>query len=367
MGHRRIIATGLCCGLLLCGCASTQDAPPPDQPRLTTLARLYEGERITLEDLRASRESALACARTIAMLDRELREPWLEDRDARVILEHLRRKDSVTVAIAATAWETTEPCARGSDRGVFGELGLFGARRSPGILVARPAVGSLQEYAQRCLQAHREDAEQSRILAGWRRFAPELADRGTQYLASNWRFTVGLDTELELSDSLLGPFARCNVRKTGSMSGMGPLDSLDGYEMPRDLLEAVTPDVPGIVRPLVDALAGSRGLPAHIRLLPGPMERAGEEESNFLASALRGLKEGACDVEYLPAGTSSFSVVVSYLLGTSEARAGLTLHRQGRNVWRIDTFFYEPAAASMVGQRGARLDLLPLLRSRHGT
>ncbi len=367
MGYKRILAAGLCCGVLCCACASTQDASPPEQPRTTTLQRLYDGERITLEDLQATRQSALACARTITLLDRELREPWLENRDARVLLEHLRRKDSVSMAMAATAWETSEPCARGSDRGAFGEFGIFGARRSPGLLVARPRIGSIQEYAELCLQSQREENDQTRVLAGWRHLAPELVDRGPQYLASNWRFTVGQDTELELSDSLLGPFARCHVRKTGALSGMGPLDSLDGYEMPREILDLVAPDVRGVIRPLVDALAGNQGLPAQFRLVAGRSEKAGKDESTFLLAALRGLREGAGDVEYLPAGTSSFSVVVSYLLDTSEARAGLTLQRQGRNTWQIDTFFYEPAAASMLGQRGARLDLLPLLRSRQGT
>ncbi|MBE7491314.1 MAG: hypothetical protein HS108_06100 [Planctomycetes bacterium] len=350
---------------LVAGCASARVGPPPPEPRGTTLRR-YHTERVTLEDLEASREGALACARLLTLLERELREPWQEHRDARLLLQHVRTRDPLAAALAVSAWESAEAPAAGSDRRLFAEFGVYGSGRLPGGWIRRADTASAEEHAGRMLATLREDTPAARVLSGWRRLAPEVQRRQNRYLASCWRFVVGLDTEIELRDSLLGPFERCAVTDAGSVSGMGPLDGLDDFQMPHEILDMLAPGTPGRFVDLATAMAGG-GLPRGFRLAAGPVESRDREGDLFLGVALRGLAEGVCDLEYLPSGALTVQVTFSYLLDTAEARASIGLRRLGHNEWQIESFHYEPAAASLMGQRGARLDLMPLLRSRLGT
>lgn len=360
-----LMARCLCCATLLGGCATVPTQPPQPEPRGTTLVRFHH-ERISLEELAANRESALACARAIALLERELREPWVENREARVLLQHVRGLEPPTLSMAMTAWEGAEAKAAGSDREMFREFGVYGTRRLLGAVVRRAQVATLEDYAASLLASHQEDTPAARLLAGWRHLAPELNRRDTAYLASSWNFHVGMDTRLALHDSLLGPFTRCVVLDAGSLSGMGPLDGVDAYQMPREVLDLLLPAGSSPVAPLVRALAKGQPLPAGVKIAPGKTEREDDENRSFLSAALRGLTEGMAEPEYLPGGLSEFSVTFSYLLGTSEARASLAMRREGAT-WVLERFAYEPAAASMMGQRGAKLDLMPLLRSRQGT
>ena len=175
-----------------------------------------------------------------------------------------------------------------------------------------------------------------------------------------------MDSEVTLHDSLLGPFGRCGVGSAGSLSGLGPLGDMDGFQMPVEILDLLTPGAPGPMAELVGNLAQGRGLPALFRLAPGPVEKLDAESTRFLAAALRGLGEGLCDLQYLPSGVTSLDVTFSYLLDVSEARASIGLRRDAGG-WLIERFHYEPAGASLLGQRGARLDLMPLLRAKLGT
>lgn len=366
MFRRRFLATCLCCGALLTGCASGPDVPPEPEPRGTTILR-YHRERVTVEDLAANREGALACARMIALLERELQEPWAESRDARILMQHARAKDPTAASIAISAWESAEARAAGSDRGLFEEFGIYGTRRMPGPILRRAEPESPEGYAARLLASARGEDPADRLLSGWRHLAPEVSQRGPNYLASAWRFNLGMDSIISLQDSLLGPFARCTVVDAGSVSGQGPLDGLDAFQMPREILDLLLPAEPCQLVTLIESLVGGGALPRTFRLAPGPVEQPDSESSEFLAAALRGLRDGICLHEHLPSGVTGFQVTFSYLLGTSEARAGIGLKREGLSSWVVESFHYEPAGASLMGQRGARLDLMPLLRARHRT
>jgi len=360
------LANCVCCGVLLAGCASGPATPPEPQPRGTTLRRYHE-DRVTIEELAAARESALACAHMIALMERELREPWVESRDARVLTQHTRARDSVAASIGFAAWENAEAGPAGSDRRLFNEFGVYGTRRLPGAMLRRAYPANAEDYAQTLLAGLGDDSANGRLLSGWRHLAPEVSRRAPRYIASSWRFTVGLDSQVELRDSLLGPYGRCAVVDAGSLSGLGPLDGLDDFQMPREILDILTPGAPGELASLVAALARGGELPRMFKLAPGRVEKLDSENAQFLAAALRGLNEGICDLEYLPAGVTSLTATFSYLLDTSEARAAIGLRRDGVSGWMVESFHYEPAGASMLGQRGAKLDLMPLLRAKLGT
>lgn len=337
--------------------------PPEPEPRGTTVLR-YHHERVSLEDLAQTRESALALARSIVLMERELREPWAEARDARVLTQHVRALDPPLTAMAATAWEGAEARAAGADRRIFAEFGIYGTRRLLGAVLRRAEVASMEDYAGLLLATNREDTADGRLLAGWRHLAPEVSRRGPGYLSSCWQVGLGLDSEVALRDSLLGPFGRCAVVDAGSLSGAGPLSGVDAYQMPQEILELLLPAGSSPVASLIESLAQGRTLPRHIELAAGPAEPQDHENGGFLAAALRGLSEGMCDLDYLPAGLTTLSVTWSYLLEASEARATLALRRTGPG-WMVQAFSYEPAGASLMGQRGAKLDLMPLLRARH--
>lgn len=354
------------CALLASACATGPVTPPEPEPRGTSLSRYY-AEPVTVEDIAAARESGLACARMILLLERELAEPWAETRDARLIAQHARAKDPTAASIGYAAWENAEAVAPGSDRKLFNEFGIFGSRRTPGTMLRRAWPESAERYAERLLASQRDDDATGRLLAGWRRLAPEVQARAARYLASSWRISIGMDSEVTLNDSLLGPFGRCGVGSVGSLSGLGPLGGLDDFQMPMEMLDLLTPGAPGPMTDLVTNLAQGRGLPASFRLAPGSVEKLDAENSRFLAAALRALGEGVCDLQYLPAGVTQISVTFSYLLDVSEARATIGLRRDGMSGWLIEAFHYEPAGASLLGQRGARLDLMPLLRAKLGT
>jgi hypothetical protein len=167
---------------------------------------------------------------------------------------------------------------------------------------------------------------------------------------------------LELRDSLLGPFTRCAAHAGEEDSMSGPLADAGGFEMPASLLHELQPG-PGL--PLVSLLRGLSGdeLPAGFELAPGPNARNREP---VLLSLLPPLTDGLSGIEYVPAGTATVRVTISYLVGRCDGRAEITLRRLGFSSWILEGMEVEAPAEAPDGRRGPRLDLMPLLRARHG-
>jgi len=327
----------------------------------TTLARFFESEFVTLQDLAASRRQAMDCARAIALLERELREPWQETRDARLLYEHARRRDAAAVDSAAEAWLAAEPPPHDAERSLFGEYGLYRPRRNAGDYAPRVTPDSLLTHAANLVRTARDDEAAHRVLSAWRRMAPEVGARGECYLASAWQFEIS-GAQVLLRDSLLGPFGRCAVARVVISAG-GPLASFDGFQMPLELLHALAPGPQPDLPALASALSGGAALPQGLRLGSGPVEHDAEG-ARFLDTALATLACGTAGIEYAPAGATALTVTFSYLSGVCEARTEIALRREGLGAWLVESIHHEPAAASWLGRQGARLDLMPLLRAR---
>lgn len=343
------VLTVICACLLVAGCASGPD-PEPDQPLLreTTFER-YDGTPISIEEIRANRSRAQTTARVIALAERSLREPQFENRDARQVFQDLRIKLGAEAVVADDAWIAAEPRVPGARRKIFNEFGVYSSALLPFVPGPRITPRELVDYLEVVQRAHAEFTPESTLLAAWRRFAPLSEQRGTNYLSSAW--TIELDYPgapvLLLRDSLLGPFSRCGLQGTGT-AFLGPEDTMDGYTAPRALLELLMPGPVCPIPGLIDDWLARCGT-------------ASDEDGQFLRAALRGLRDGHSSLEYLPAATSAIQVTYSYLVDRAEARITARLERTTGG-WTLQVLEYEPAAASMTGNSGARLDLLGTLK-----
>jgi hypothetical protein len=355
----------LCLGLALAACAS-QPTPPPDEPvlRETTLKR-YEGSAISLEELESMRPSAIATARTLAHLERELREPWAETRKPDEILRAVSEREPSDIRLAMTLWESAEPKGRGRGRQLFHEFGFYSSQLKPMDFSPRAKPHTLELLTKRMLESHDDSTPRGKLLAAWRHFAPLVRDRGEHYLASNWRFELDYirPVVVEQSESLLGPFERCRVVDDGGASFPGDTDSVGGYSASLLLLDLVTPGGQSPIGNAIESLAQlAEGRPVHLgfEIAQGRRDKVDDVDEEFIRAALNGLRTGACDLQALPAGALRVRVTFSYLIELAEARATLSFHKLG-NEWELELFEYEPAAASLVGGN-ARLDLMPGIR-----
>lgn len=335
--------------LVLAGCA-TGPAVDPEREALrdSTLER-FDGTPITLEELKAGRATAIATARMIALAERSIREPQFETRDARAIVQDLRLAHSHEAAMAIDAWLSAEPKAPGARRHLFSEHGVYASALLPIVPGPSAHPRELVDYIEEVQRVHAQHTPDTTVLAAWQRFAPLVTDRRENYLASAWAFELDYPgmRQLLLRDSLVGPFSRCAMYASG-ISFLGPEDVMDGYMAPRALLDLLQPGpacpLPGLVDDWLARCENSR-----------------DEDGQFLKAALKGMRDGLCSLEHLPAGTVAVQVTFSFLIGTAEARATIRLALGGKG-WTPIVIEYEPAAASITGNGGARLDLLDLLK-----
>lgn len=355
------LTTMLLCLTTLTACASNSQQPEPEGPLLreTTLTR-FDGTAISLEELLAIRASAVACADTVARLERSLLEPGAEQRSGDQLMRELTSLYPSECRLARTLWESAEPRGPGNSRQDFREFGWYSNQLDPLAFGPRVRPETLEDYAELLLRGH-----DNQLLAAWRRFAPGTATRMEGYLAASWRFELDYvqPVEVTLSESLIGPHLRCDVGESGGISFHGPPESYDGYSAPALLLDLLIPGPSSPVAPAIEALArlaGGETAALPFRLANGRVEPADELDQRFLRAALNGLRLGHAELESLPAGVQRVAVVFSYLVEQGEARASLSFRRSGAG-WELELFDYQPAAASLLGG-DARLDLLPAIR-----
>ncbi len=355
-----LAALALC--LALSSCSFTPDVPKP-QPDTTTLRR-FDGEPLRRRDIQARRTGAIALARALMHIERELREPWIEARDAAVLIEHAAAGNPSEIQSARDLWRLSEPVPPGVSRGVFSEYGFY-ADPMPGRQFTPPiSPADFEAAIAQMLGEHNDGSEKALLLAGWRHFSPEVVQRRDNYLAAAWRLELG-GASVGLCESLLGPHRRSQVYETGHARLAGSNGTLEGYAAPDGVLETVAPGPPSPVSAAIDALAKATG---NARPLPlevdGPAVRIAlsDEDRAFLVSALKGLSEGCCDLAWLPRSTERIEVTFDYLVGNAEARATLGFSRTERG-WVLNKLIYEPAAAAVVGRQGAALDLIAMLRA----
>ncbi|MBZ0137482.1 MAG: hypothetical protein K8I27_14035 [Planctomycetes bacterium] len=359
-------------GLLLLGvvigaCSTSPDTSPDDLPVLneTTLTR-QDGTRISIEELRSLRPSAIATADTIARIDRMLLEPWAETRDATILIEHLRSRHPSDTRLAETLWETLEPPARGKGRDLFREYGVFANQLLANGFGPRARPASLPGYVEGVLANHTDADSKSLLQAAWRRFAPLVRERKAGYLASYWQLELDYvsSVNVALCDSLLGPFERALVLGGDEHSFFGPIDSYEGYTGSAVLLDLLTPGpqspVEMCVEQLLDLAGGARSS-VGFGVTDGAVERAEDVDLEFFVAALSRLKDGWAEIDSLPRSVRTIGVVFSYLVDGAEARASLSFNRIPQG-WELRMFEYEPAAANFVGGN-ARLDLMPTIRT----
>ena len=354
-------------GLLAGGCAATS-GPEPDSREVvlhdTTITR-HDGSVISLEELQALRFSAAAAVDTVARIERELREPWAEDRTPGVLIENLTLRHPAESRLARTLWESAEPVGRGLDRSRFREYGFFSNQMSPTLFAPRIRPSSLEAFVEELLKTHDDSTTTLMLLAAWRRFAPMMRERGKGYLASAWQLEMDYvqPVAISLADSLLGPHLRCAVSRAENVSFPGPTETFDGYSTSALLIDLLRP---GPESPAEDAVktlarvAAGESLPLSFTISAGQASASDELDSAFLKAALRGLADGLGTPEALPAATSRFTVTFSYLVELAEARSTLGFVRTSAG-WELELFEYHPAAASMIGGT-ATLDLLPAVR-----
>lgn len=330
----------------------------------TTLTR-FDGSAISKEELESIRYSAIATALTVARTERELREPWAETRTPEEILRAVQDLEPSDMRLAETLWETAEPKGDGQDRARFNEFGFYSNQMLPMDFSPRARPETLELLVKKMLSEHDDSTPKGKLLAAWRHFAPATKTQAKQYLASNWRIELDYITPvtLQVNESLLGPHLRSSVVSEQGISFPGPVDTYEGYGASALLLDLLTPGSNCPVGDAVEALAElAEGRPARLpfTITAGRSELEGEMDERFLQAALGGLRNGASNLESLPAAASRIVVTFSYLVDLGEARATLSLRRLG-NKWELELLEYEPAAASLMGG-SARLDLMPGIR-----
>ncbi|CAG0934217.1 hypothetical protein PLCT1_02634 [Planctomycetaceae bacterium] len=344
--------------LVLVSCASVDELPPDND---STTLRRFDGEPLRKRDIMGRRPSAMALARALANIERGLREPWAENRDAGVLLEEVGKQAPADVRTAKNLWRLAEPVPPGLRREAFGEYGFYADAAPNHLFLATIRPETLEEEVAAMLREHSDKNERALLLAAWRRFSPEVSSRRDNYLASNWCFELG-GARVAVVESLLGPHRRSHVLDAGKEMFGGVNVTIEGYALPEGLAMLVMPGESSPVAATIDALAKTGKTPASVEIDGGVVHVGlSQEDREFLKAALKGLAEGCCDVEYLPRGCTRFEATLDYLIGNAEARATLRFARTPDG-WRLDRFVYEPAAASVIGRDGAALDLIAMLR-----
>ena len=352
---------------LAAACAAPVQIAPPTEHPVTTLTR-FEGSPIERREIQANSPGALAVARVLYLIDRELREPSAELRSARDLLNAVAEREPETVGLAEETWEALEQSPAGEWRRAFREFGLYRNPLMPAIFQSMVTPASLEAAVRKILRQHDDSTPRGRLLAAWRHFSPRITDRRANYLASAWTFELETTTraKLGLAESLLGPFARTAVRDPGGSWLDGPPARLEGYYAPAPVMELVAPGRTLPVQSTIDALVSALKRPgARIPVaIDGDMTRVtlDEIDARFLEAALTGLKEGCSDLGEIPLACRRVQVTFDYLVENAEARATLGF-RLGARGWILELFEYEPAAAALLGAQGARLDLISLVRA----
>lgn len=352
------ISAALCAGLLLAACSAVPDLPPDVD---STTLRRFDGEPLRRRDILARRPTAIAVARALACIERGLREPWVENRDAAVVLDDAGKTAPDDIRTARNQWKLSELAPGGLRREAFAEYGFYAEVSPTNMLAGGVTPETLEGEVARILAEHTDKDDRAVLLAAWRRFSPLITMRRENYLASHWRFELG-SARVAVIESLLGPHRRSHVLDTGGEFLGGATLMVDGYQMPESISALVAPGESSPVSAAIDRLAIGGRPPANVNI-EGSKIHVGlsPEDREFLAAALKGLALGCAEVEYLPRGCTRFEVVLDYLVGNAEARATLGFARNPDG-WTLDRFVYEPAAAAVVGRGGAALDLIEMLR-----
>ncbi|MBX3458929.1 MAG: hypothetical protein KF696_03050 [Planctomycetes bacterium] len=355
--------------LLLAGCAGSGGAGYIPDPTETAILR-YDGTPVTLEDLRGNRPSALCVADTVARLEKELREPWQETRDARALLSALLSAHAADTRNAESAWANAEPPAPGNARALFGEYGLYAVPVSPYAMGRRVRPSTLNEFIELVLESHHDRDDHGLLRSAWRRFSPATVSRNDNYMAGYWLFELDQPGGLQvaISESLMGPHQRSQVPWPGAYSYRGPMGMHEGYECSEILIGLLAPMRNSPVQEIIEllhAFVNGQGQLSPGLLARGLKETPDTQDRAFLRAALAGLRRGIAEISWLPAATRRVAVCFSYLVDVGEARStlGLTLER---GQWMLDKFTYQPAGASLTGNAGASIDLMPLLRGLDG-
>lgn len=354
--------------LVAAGCSRGVAIDVPPEPTDTAIQR-YDGTPVTLENLRASRPAALAVADTVARLEKELREPWQEARSGRELVDAVTSAWPADTRTADSAWANAEPVASRPGRQLFREFGVYSMPSSPYSMGPRASPSSIEQFASMLADSHDDSDDAALLRAAWRHFSPGTSQRRSDYLAAYWLFELDDpgDIQVAVSESLLGPHQRSTVLRPGSSSFRGPTEAHDGYMCSVVLIDLLSPGKNSPVLQVIDTLrAGVQGeapLPPGM-LAEGRVEEPSAHDEAFLRSVLNGLSRGCAELVWLPVATRRLTAHFSYLVETGEARATLGLTRL-RNGWVLDTFVYQPAGASITGNAGASLDLMPLLRGMH--
>ncbi len=354
------------CLLLAAGCRSSGGTGDVPEPTLTTI-RSYDGSAITLESIQANRGAAILVADTLTRLEKELAEPWREDRTRAQLLLAVQQRWPADTHTANSAWGNAEPAPSGNSRQWFNECGGYSFSISPFDRGMGPSVPTMEAACRAMLESHTDVSDDGLLLAAWRRFSPPTAERRDGYLAARWMIELDAPGELrvDVSESLLGPHTRSTVLNQGGMSLRGPQASHEGYTCSETLLTLLAPGNTSPVMPLIDGMHASlrQDRPfAGIALSEGPSRLLSTDDAEFLQAALGGLANGAAELAWMPRAAARVTVLFSYLIGATEVRARLCLARVDA-AWVLQSLDYEPAAASHTGNSGARLDLMPMLRA----
>jgi hypothetical protein len=344
---------------VVAACGSTAVVHDDPNAMATTLRR-WDGSHVLREELLLNRSLGADVADSIYRLEKELLEPMLEQRGPGEILRAARDRSPYATRNAERIWPTSEPPLRDGSRGVFAELGAYpgagsGRHMSPGITISSP-----ERLIARMLREHNDDNPAGVLLAAWRRFSPATVERRPGMLAAAWQFDLDYPEapSVALAESLLGPHQRSRLGQVPTTEFPAMRDRVEGYDgllVPLDLL---APGAASPVLEIVDALAAGE----NVTVNPGDREAASASDLRFLRAALSGLSNGAAELAYIPAGTRRVTALFSYLVENAEARALLQLERQADGTWTLTGFDYQPAAASLTGNPGAIVDLMPLLR-----
>jgi hypothetical protein len=342
---------------LLVACGSTAVVKPSENGAATTLKR-WDGRHVLLEDFRLNRSLAVDVAQTVYHLEKELLEPLHEHRNAARVLSDVRTRSPSTTRNAERAWQVAEPTLRDGSRGVFMELGAYMGSDSGGSFA--PVVGTMEGMVARMLREHGDENPAGVMLAAWRQFSPATVERRPGMLAAAWQFELEYPEApaVAVTESLLGPHLRSRLVQVPDTPFPLMRDRVDGYDSLLVPLDLLSPGPGSPVLATLDALAEGGG----VMLAPGDREHLSEGDRRFLRSALSGLSNGAAKLSHVPAGTRRLTALFSYLVNNAEARALLQFERNADGTWVLLRLEYQPAAASLTGNPGATVDLMPLLR-----
>jgi len=343
---------------LIGGCRSSQPTPNPFDLTETTLRR-YDGGVVALEDIALHRGVAEMVADTVYRLEKELREPWQEQRTGEELLRAVRLQFPSETRTAERAWQNAEPTALGRSRAHFTEFGIYPSADSPAGMTPPFSPSTVEALANLMLRGHDDENPEGLLLATWRRFSPATSVRRPRMLAAAWQFDLDYAGEpaVLLSESMFGPHNRSRLGRVPGNPFPPLQESAQGYTGNLIALDLLLPGPPSPVLEAIDTLAAG-GI---VRLAPGPAEVPRADDLEFLGAVMRGLRGGAAELTHIPAGTRRVTALFSYLVDRAEARALLQFDRDGA-AWTLTRFEYQPAAASLTGNDGATVDLMPLLR-----